>query len=61
MGRAPDYAWPTIEDYENDVGFKVNDVFKIGWDMARTTNSFLTQLSEQTQENEDEDEDDDND
>ena len=40
-----DYTWPTVADYENDVGFKVNQAFKMAWDMARTTNSFLNQLA----------------
>ena len=42
----PDYAWPTIEDYEKEVGFKVNDAFKAAWTMARTTNGFLKQMGE---------------
>ena len=33
-----DYTYKTIVEYENIVGFKVNKTFKIGWDMARTTN-----------------------
>lgn len=41
----PDYAWPTVADYEKDVGFEVNQTFKMAWDMARTTNSFLNQLA----------------
>ena len=31
------YAWPTLQDYERDVGFKVNEVFKMAWNLARTT------------------------
>jgi hypothetical protein len=42
----PDYAWPTVEDYEKEVGFKVNDAFKAAWTMARTTNGFLKQMGE---------------
>ena len=40
----PDYAWPTVQDYEADVGFKVNDAFQMGWDMARTTNDLFKQM-----------------
>ena len=36
-----DYAWPTVADYEKDVGFPVNQAFKMAWNMARTTNSFF--------------------
>ena len=43
-----DYTWPTVADYENDVGFKVNQAFKMAWDMARTTNSFLNLLAKDT-------------
>jgi hypothetical protein len=39
---APDYAWPTVADYEKDVGFKVNEAFKMAWTMARTTNALFT-------------------
>ncbi len=39
----PDYAWPTVADYEKDVGFEVNDAFKMAWAMARTTNDLFTQ------------------
>jgi len=36
-GHVPvEYAWPTIADYEKDIGCQVNDAFRIGWDMART-------------------------
>ncbi len=37
-----DYAYDTIEDYEKLVGYKVNDAFRIGWSMARLTNSIIT-------------------
>jgi hypothetical protein len=40
----PDYAWPTVTDYEKDVGFIVNDTFKMAWNMARTTNDLFTQM-----------------
>jgi hypothetical protein len=39
---APDYAWPTVADYEKDVGFEVNEAFKMAWAMARTTNALFT-------------------
>jgi hypothetical protein len=42
----PDYAWPTIEDYEKEVGFEVNDAFKAAWAMARTTNDLFKQMGE---------------
>ena len=37
-----DYAYDTIEDYEKLVGYNVNDAFRIGWSMARLTNSIIT-------------------
>jgi hypothetical protein len=43
----PDYAWPTIADYEADSGFTVNEAFKRGWQMARTTNDLFQQMAEQ--------------
>ncbi len=46
--QGPDYAWPTIEDYENEVGFSVGDAFKMGWSMARTTNDLFVQMVEQS-------------
>ena len=46
--QEPDYAWPTIWDYENEVGFSVGDAFKMGWSMARTTNDLFTQMAEQS-------------
>lgn len=42
----PDYTWPTIKDYEKEIGQQVNLAFKMGWEMARTTNDFLKQLAE---------------
>jgi hypothetical protein len=44
----PDYAWPTIADYEKEVGFEVNDAFKAAWTMARTTNDLFKQMGENT-------------
>ena len=45
---APDYAWPTIEDYEKEVGFKVNEAFRAAWTMARTTNDLFKQMGSDT-------------
>jgi len=39
-----DYAYKTIEEYQEIVGFKVNRAFEIGWDMARTTNGMFKSL-----------------
>lgn len=36
-----DYAWPTLADYERDVGFQTNEAFRAAWNMARTTNKML--------------------
>jgi len=44
----PDYAWPTIADYEKEVGFEVNDAFKAAWTMARTTNDLFKQMGANT-------------
>lgn len=44
-----DYTWPKIEDYEATVGFKVNEAFRAGWDMARTKNSLFTAMVEATE------------
>lgn len=33
-----DYAFPTMQFYEDIVGFKVNDVFETAWNLARATN-----------------------
>jgi hypothetical protein len=46
--QAPDYAWPTIADYEKEVGFKVNEAFKAAWTMARTTNDLFDQMGSDT-------------
>ena len=46
--QAPDYAWPTIADYEKEVGFEVNDAFKAAWTMARTTNDLFKQMGSDT-------------
>lgn len=35
------YAYETIEDFEEIVGYKVNRAFRYGWEMARTTNKML--------------------
>jgi hypothetical protein len=33
------FAYPTIEFYENVVGYKMNDAFRTGWMMARMRES----------------------
>jgi hypothetical protein len=43
--QEPEYTWPTVADYERDVGFQVGEAFKMAWNMARTTNGFLKLLS----------------
>ena len=42
---AVEYAWPTIADYEKDIGRPVNEAFRIGWDMARTQMAHIRALS----------------
>jgi len=40
--RSPeDFAYPSVEEFEKIVGHKVNEAFKSGWIMARTTNKML--------------------
>jgi len=45
--QEPDYAYPTIEGYEEITGFKVSDTFRMGWAMARTTNDLFRQMEKQ--------------
>ena len=45
--QEPDYAYPTIEDFEEITGFKVSDTFRMGWAMARTTNDLFRQMEKQ--------------
>lgn len=40
-----DYAYASIEEFEEIVGYKVNEAFRDGWRMARTTNAMLGILS----------------
>ncbi|MDP1931864.1 MAG: hypothetical protein Q8L60_10435 [Gammaproteobacteria bacterium] len=42
---APDYAFKTIEEYEDILGVKVGEAFRIAWIMARTTNGMLDVLA----------------
>jgi len=35
----PDFLYESIEEFENIVGYKVNQAFKDGWRIARTTNN----------------------
>ncbi len=46
----PDYAWPTVEDYEREIweSAKANEAFRMGWTMARTTNDLFTQMEKNT-------------
>lgn len=37
----PRYSWRTPEDYAKEVGFAINDAFRIGWNMARTTDDLF--------------------
>ena len=46
--QAPDYAWPTIADYEKEVGFEVNIAFRSAWSVARTTNDIFKQMGSDT-------------
>ena len=39
--QEPEYAWPTVADYERDVGFQTNEAFRMAWGMARITNKML--------------------
>ena len=48
LAAQPDYAWPTIEDYEKEVGFEVNIAFHSAWAMARTTNDLFNQMGSDT-------------
>ena len=43
--KSDSFAYPTIEEYEELVGFKVNDAFRSGWMMARTMNSHINALT----------------
>jgi len=36
-----DYAYKTISEYEEILGHKTNEAFRIGWDMARIKNKHL--------------------
>ena len=46
--QEPEYAWPTVADYERDVGFQTNEAFRMAWNMARTTNRMLGHASSQS-------------
>ena len=41
LAQEQEYAWPTVADYERDVGFQTNEAFRMAWVMARTTNKML--------------------
>ena len=44
LGGLPDYAYKTIEEFEEIVEYKVNTAFRAGWKMARVTNKQLMAL-----------------
>ena len=54
MSNQPDYAWPTVADYERETGYVVNEAFKIGWRMARATNDMFEEMAKQAEEKTDE-------
>ena len=39
--NSADFAYKDVDEFEEILGYKVNDTFKEGWRMARTTNSML--------------------
>ena len=41
----PEYAYKSIEEYEEIIGAKVSNTFRFGWTMARTTMEHLGQLA----------------
>ncbi len=45
LGADADYAYKDIEEFEEIVGYKVNNVFRDGWRMARSTNKQLRALA----------------
>ena len=44
------YMYPTIEEYEAIVGFKVNDAFRIAWDMARLRSAMFDNNEDEEEE-----------
>lgn len=50
IAEAYRHAYSTIEEYEELVGFKVNESFRTGWMMARTMNSHIAALAESANE-----------
>lgn len=44
----PDYAWPTIADFEKHVGFPASPGFTAGWNMAKTKLSDLCLRADDT-------------
>ncbi len=43
--RGNDYAYKDVQEYESIIKQPVNEAFRIGWDMARTTNAMLRNLA----------------
>lgn len=47
--NTPDFAYPTIEDAEQILGFKItNPAFQHGWAMARMTNKMIRELAKRS-------------
>jgi len=47
--NTPDYAYPTIEDAERILGFRItNPAFQHGWAMARMTNKMIRELAKRS-------------
>jgi hypothetical protein len=42
--QEPTFVWRKIADYEKEIGGVVNQVFRMGWDMARTTDATIAAL-----------------
>lgn len=47
---AEQYCYPTVEDYERLAGYKVNEAFKMAWNIARVKNKHLGITEEQKEE-----------
>lgn len=42
-----EFTWPKVEDYAKEIRMSPDQIglpFKMGWEMARTTNSFLRKI-----------------
>ena len=45
LGADADYAYKDVAEFEEIVKYKVNEAFRTGWSMARTTNKQLRALA----------------